>query len=285
MSLRLFHNARISKISKGDSLEPFTHDLRNTNFVKSQPVETFKSACMIAKLHNNVEIAFVGIQRGGDKVTTNHLIHMLDLLIDYILDDLGIKLEELSIFTDGSTSENRNRTMLLYLLSKRRALFLRMLAMETGCPHHWNDIPDRYHSHIYLWVVKWARALGIHLKSVADLVNLGNNHISADVCKNSKLTKHLKFIDLSVLNFDEQEDLHENDERDEVAQEGKKMEWIDYENRFPSFMPETIARKPSETVYYLNKFYKCHMHESRPTEFCFKILPGQNEFYVNQVID
>ena len=111
-----------------------SHDLRNNNFVKSQPVETFKSACMIAKLHNNVEIAFVGIQRGGDKVTTNHLIHMLDLLIDYILDDLGIKLEELSIFTDGSTSENRNRTMLLYLLRKRRALFLRMLAMETGCP-------------------------------------------------------------------------------------------------------------------------------------------------------
>ena len=141
-------------------------------------------------------------------------------------------------------------------------------------------------------------------------MNLGNNHISADVCKNSKLTKHLKFIDLTELNFDVQENLHENDEHEQDSEEGNKMEWIDCENRFPSFMPETIARKPSRTVYYrqflyfhifqfkktkatvayersvyLNKFYKCHMHESRPTEFCFKILPGQSEFYVNQVLD
>ena len=117
-----------------------------------------------------------------------------------------------------------------------------------------------------------------------------------------------------MLNFDEQEDLHENDERDKVAQEGKKWSGLTTKTDFQvscqkqspenqvklfttdnfhtlrlldlaSFFKSPLVALVYEWSVYLNKFYKCHMHESRPTEFCFKILPGQSEFYVNQVLD
>ncbi len=49
-------------------------------------------------------------------------------------------MTDLALYSDGASGENKNKKMMWFLAQTRSKLRLKWLSMQTGCPHHWNDI-------------------------------------------------------------------------------------------------------------------------------------------------